>query len=598
VTSAEFLQLVATAAVMFVSGLAVSDLVTSRFRMNLGGPERALGAIVGSACLSVGLMVLNIMSGGAIFGSRWPVPLAVIIVLTARWIRRNRIDAASLKPSWGAACVIIAVLAIFVFPLISGGRGVRTGDPPWHLGWTEQLLAGEPVPVGPAPDPFARNAYPWGVHAVLATGVRVVPGSDPLTALGGLHILIAAGIALGAASLARLVDLRSGVWAAGCAALVGGFGWIQARAPDFVFSPRNARYGADLVVASPNSAYELFPPALPRELGLVLLATVGWALARKRTVLAGVLAGVTGLVSAPMFVAAIVWIIFAGAATRTFRSSLSSIGIGIAVFLLWAGPVLRDFVRFSGFVDITPRLGREWPIHESLLSWGLLLPLAVAGVVFVLRKKEELSGVLVALMCGSFAVLVLSLLRAAFGWSLAGNATLLHQGRVWPHAHLIAATFGGIAMVTISRWLSARRATALVAVGVLFAGASPALGSVAVARMLREGGSGFVYGSPDLTDGSFVRRAAEHLSTGDVLDSGQAPLLGFTIWQFSGCRLVGYDDRALAGNDLRIRFKDLAERWEEGGREAEADLALVPGSVPGALETGDFAGEQWSLIAL
>lgn len=594
----EFLRVLATAAVVFIAGLAFCDLVVDRLRLNLGGPERALGAIAGSVGLSVALMVLHIMSGGAIFGSSWPVPVVLIALLVARWTRRNRIEVGSLKPSSGALLVGIAVFAIFVSPILLGGPGARTGDPPWHLGWTEQLLAGEPVPIGPAPDPYARNAYPWGVHAVLATGARAIPGSDPLTALDGLHILIAAGVALAAASLARLAEIRSGIWAAGCVTLIGGFGWIQARAPDFVFSPRNARYGADLVAASPNSLYELFPPALPRELGLVLLACAGWALVRKQTVIAGILAGLTGLVSAPMFVAAIVWIIFTGAATRALRTSFKAIAIGLAVFSLWAGPVMRDFVRFSGFVDITPRLGREWPVYESLLAWGLLLPLAVAGLVVLFRKREEPSRALIALACGSFALLVLSLLRAAFDWSLAGNATLLHQGRVWPHAHLIAAVFGGVAMAAIWRWLSARRAAVLVAAGVLFSSASPALASVAVTRMLADGGSGFVYGSSDVGADSFVRRAASHLGPDVVLDTGQAPLLGSTIWQFSGCRLVGYDDRALAGNDLRIRFKELAERWDQQAQEDEADLALVAGSAPGALETGEFLGKEWSLITL
>ncbi len=592
----ELLRVAACAAVMFVSGMCTCDLICNRMRLVIGGPERALGAVAGSVAFSVALMVANIISGGAIFGSRWPVPVTIVALVVWRWLRREQIEVGSMKPGLPALVVAAAVVAIFVSPLVLGGRGVRTGDPPWHLGWTEQLLAGEPVPVGPAPDPYARNAYPWGVHAVLATTARAIPGAEPLSAFDGLTVLIAMGMTLGAACLARVVDVRAGAWAAGCTSLIGGFGWVQARAPDFSLSPWDARYGADLVVASPNSVYELFPPGLPRELGLVLLACAGLAFARKRYSVSGVLVGLTGLVSAPMFVAAVVWIIFGGIATRAAGASAKTIGIGFVTFGLWAGPVLRDFVRFSGFVDITPRLGREWPLHEALLSWGLLLPLALGGIVVVWRRKDEASRVIIGFTIGSLTLLILALLRAAFGWSLAGNATLLHQGRVWPHAHLLGAVLGGLALAAIWPWLSARKATALLAIGSVFAAASPALASAAVTRMLRDGESGFVYGTPDLVDGSFVRRAAAHLSPDAVLATGQAPALGFMIWQFSGCRLSGYDDASLAGNDLRIRFKDLAEQSGDQAERTEADLAIVAGVVPGALESGEFRGEEWSLI--
>ena len=63
--------------------------------------------------------------------------------------------------------------------------------PPWHLGWTEQLLGGDPFPTGPAPE-FGRNAYPWGLHATMATMVRLAPGTDPLVAFETLHLVLIA----------------------------------------------------------------------------------------------------------------------------------------------------------------------------------------------------------------------------------------------------------------------------------------------------------------------------------------------------------------------------------------------------------------------
>ena len=37
----------------------------------------------------------------------------------------------------------------------------------------------------------------------------------------------------------------------------------------------------------------------------------------------------------------------------------------------------------------------------------------------------------------------------AFDWTLAGNATLLHQGRVWPPMHLLGAALAGAALVAL-----------------------------------------------------------------------------------------------------------------------------------------------------
>lgn len=577
-----------------------------------GRPERALMAVVVGVAVSVALMVAHIVTGGAVFGRPGVVP--ILLAILCIWSVRRRPLRLSVPGSLAVRVAFAgAVLAaLYAAPALIGGSSIRTGDPPWHLGWTEQLLAGDPVPTGPAPSAVARNAYPWGYHAVLATMTRAVPGSDPATAHEAVHLLLIAAIPLAAAAIARRLHPRAGWAAAAMVGLVGGFGWLQARGADLVTSPSNARYGADLVVASPNTVYELFPPPLPRELGLVLLGAVVALVAlaverddRRIVTGAGAVAGLVGLVSVPLFAGLIVSAGFGFAFARRARWAARALVPAVVVFALWAGPVVAEAARHGGFVSITPRLGLEWPLHTALLSWGLLLPLALAGIVWAVRSASPDARVVTGFAAGGSVVLALSIVRAAAGWDLAGNATLLHQGRVWPPLHLLGAALAGVAVVA-GHDLVVRvtgRAVALAATGavVIAGGVSPALASVHLTHVIAEGGAGFVYARADLEPVSFVRDAAERLSPDDVVDVGAVPPeLAFLLFQFSGVRLVSYDDPRLAGNDLRIRYRDLARAWQRGLRSRPTHV-VVPGAggpeTPGELiVTGTYEGATYLLI--
>jgi hypothetical protein len=602
----------------------------------IGNPERTLAAIVGAVVLATLLMVAHILTWGNVFGNPFVVPLlaagAIALGLKDRsWPR---------SVPWVRVTLAVLVLgALFVLPAVMAGSGLRTGDTPWHLGWTEQLLAGEVLPTGFAPE-FARNAYPWGFHSVLATMVRIVPGSDPQVAHEALHILIVIGIPVAAASLARRLDRRAGWAGAGAAALVGGFGWIEAGGPAFVLSPSLARYGADLVVASPNSVYELFPPVLPRELGLVVVAAAGVVMALRvegsepsQGTVSGAIVGLAGLVSLPMFVTGVLWVVAAAvgvAPGRRLRFLSTALLSAAGVLGIWALPVVGQYFAYGGFVDVTPRLGVEWPLDDALWSWGLLLPLSIAGAVIVVRaSRPPRARVLLAYTAATISFLALTLLRAEFGWNPLGNATLLHQGRVWPVVHLLAAAFAGVAIYAGWTWL--RRASnggfrtfkragppkttpevrrgpaplAVAGVSLLFlVGAiSPVLASIRLTEWIRIHERGYLYSRPDLRDGAFVREAAEFLSAGDVVRTEGSDFLGFLLWQMSGARLSTYDDDRLDGNDARIRYKELAERWDErmasGGFEADYVAVRAADAPDGAdaLVSGNFRDETWVLIA-
>jgi hypothetical protein len=573
-------------------------------------PERALLAIVGFLGWCIVLMIGHIITGGAVFGLAPVAPTATALLVAILWRRTRWVRQV---PWLKLVAAVFVLFTLFALPAIDGGSGVRTGDPPWHLGWTEQLLAGEPTPSGPAPN-ARNNAYPWGFHAVLAALVRLVPGTTPLVAHEALHLLILLGIPLGAACLARRLYPGAGWGGATAVALVGGFGWLTAREPDFVTSPSEARYGADLVVASPNSMYELLPPAAPREVGLIVLAAAATLLVlslrmenRSLRVLTGVVTGIVGLISVPLFVTALVWMV-AGSVTavrgRRFRN-LGEIALpAVIVFALWAGPVAANFIQLGGFVNITPKLGIEWPLPTALWSWGLLLPMAGAGFIGAVRSRHGQTRTMLAFAAGSTLTLALAIARGAFEWDLAGNTTLLHQGRVWPPAHLVAAAFAGLGLMTMYQWVARgapRIASAGLAAVLAVGAASPVLGSARLAEIIEAREDGYSYARPEIEVDSFVQRAAGTLTPDDVVLVEGSNDLGFLLFQFSGVKLAAYDDPRLDHNDLRIRYRELAESWdrrmEQGGFEADYRVEPVASQAPnGAITIGDYGGETWVLL--
>ncbi len=597
---------------LILVGWATSEAVARRIGAlnELGGPERTLLALAGAVVSAVALMVGHVVTGGAVFGVVGLVPALAILWLVAC---RRLLKLPRRLPWRPLLAFAVLLFVIYAIPAWLGGSGVRTGDSPWHLGWSEQLLAGEAVPTGPAPE-FGRNAYPWGWHAVIATMVRLVPGTAPLVAYEALHLLLLAGAPLAAACLARRVDARAGWGAAAAVSLVGGFGWILSRGPAFVATPGEARYGADLVVASPNSVYELFPPALPRELGVVLLGVVGLLVLiavrsddRRVAIVAGVATGVLGLVSVPLFVSALVWTatILMGNRGSLGHYWLHLFGPLVVVFALWAGPVAADYVRFGGFVDITPILGKEWPLWTALGAWGLLLPAAVGGALLGRNQNDARSLLLCA--AASIVLVALALARGAHGWTLGGHPTLLHQGRVWPAAHLLAAAFAGVAIVRAYSWLARRSRFAVAtacAVVLPLAAASPVLASLKLTEIIQRAGGGFVYGAADLSADSFVRGAAAELDPADVVRVQGDPKLGLLLFEFSGVKVTNYDDPRLDGNDLRIRYRDRARAWDQrmasGGFRPSHVAVPVGGGLLAEPSTvvalGRFRGEEWVLV--
>lgn len=597
-----------------IAGLGLAWIGRSGLR-DFGSPERALLSLLGFVGFTLLLMLMHLVTGGAIFGTTYAVPVACVALGVVAWRRRPMPPRLPLP----AVFIGLVLVLLYVVPIFAAGSALRVGDPPWHLGWTEQLLAGEAVPTGPAAE-VGRNAYPWGFHALMATLVRAVPGSDPLVALEAIHVLVVVALPLAAAVLARRVVADAGMAAAAAMSLVGGWGWVARGEAIFSATPRAPQHGADLVVASPNSVYELLAPGSPRELALVLLAAGTAALLAERArpdprlgVVAGMSFGCAGLVNVPLFLTALVWLLAVAVGVPSARAAvLRAAAVAGALFSLWAGPVITDYLRYGGFVSITPRLGKEWPLYLAFSSWGILLPLAMLGAWRLRRGLRAADHAFVTLCVATLVLLGLAKARGYFGWTLAGNATLLHQGRVWPALHLLGAVLAGIGLLWIYRGLIRRgRLVALAAAtGLLVIGAvSPVVAGIQLGDVVREGRNGFVYSQPHVRAGSFVRRAAALLDPADVV-AGHGPHgheIAFLLFQFSGTRLAAYDDPLLDRNDLRIRYRDLAARWNARSADgvtarathqvAPSASSAAPSTTGRALVTGTYKGISYTLYA-
>jgi len=332
---------------------------------------------------------------------------------------------------------------------------------------------------------------------------------------------------------------------------------------------------------------------------------------RRLALLSGVAVGMVGLISVPLWFTGIIWtaigVVLTGAAGRR-RMLIPMVAPGVVVFGLWAVPVALNYMRYGGFIP-TSELGVEWPPLTALAAWGLLLPLALAGIALAWRSGTTSAHVILAFGGVTVVMLVLARARSEFDWNLASNATILHQGRMWPVAHLLGSAFAGAALAAGFRWMRRRSEfLAPLAVGVLIIVGSLSLwlSSQGLTEIIREHEDSWLYTRAEFAPDAFIDRAAEQLGPDDVVQAPQGDdnVLGFWLFQFSGARVNAHSDSRFPGNELRIRYQDLARSYGEtmasGGFEAdfipmpESEAADIPEAA--IVTEGPFRGETWVLV--
>jgi hypothetical protein len=131
---------------------------------------------------------------------------------------------------------------------------------------------------------------------------------------------------------------------------------------------------------------------------------------------------------------------------------------------------------------------------------------------------------------------------------------------------------------------------------------SPIFASISLTERIEGHEAGFVYAHPNFDPDAFISRAARRLGPDDIVRVEGDDFLGLMLFQFSGAKLATRDDTRLMGNDLRIRFKELARRWDRRveGAGFSADYVAVPvadvSSGADVVCSGEYRSRRWVLI--
>jgi hypothetical protein len=180
---------------------------------------------------------------------------------------------------------------------------------------------------------------------------------------------------------------------------------------------------------------------------------------------------------------------------------------------------------------------------------------------------------------------------------------------MWPVAHLLGSAFAGAGLAAGFKWMKRRSeflAQLVVAALLIVGSLSLWLSSQALTEIIMKHEDSWLYTRADFAPDAFIGKAAEELDPDDVVQAPQDEnnVLGFWLFQFSGSRVNGHSDSRYPGNELRIRYQDLAGRYGEvmasGG--FEVDYMPMPASeatdIPSSaiVTEGVFRGETWVLV--
>ena len=358
----------------------------------------ALPCLLGYALI---LMLGHMATGGWLFSHGWFIRMLTALIALVLLVARIRTH--SSKPEkqdtwmlWLGFSMVVVALVLWGYPTLEEFPLHYSPDTRAHMGWAHQLLNGSPTPTA-ALSGDIPNFYPWPFHVFTALVALFTPGGNPFHALVPMHFIVVAGVVLGLFALGR--EFRSGpvspIATVLFGALTGGFGFIVARGPEIVLSPRKEEmlefWGDLLFLRSQNFAFSNLVPPFPRDLTFALLPVFLLLLIRglRRDsklylVAAGTVLGGMGLAHGgeAFLVAALTAVIVI---LITFRDGillrLASVLVpAIILFAIWAGPLVVNYFRHGGFFDMS-RSSLDYPLWSAVTSWGVILPLGVYGVV-------------------------------------------------------------------------------------------------------------------------------------------------------------------------------------------------------------------------
>ena len=558
---------------LLLLGYLVADLAIGRRRV--AEVVRWGLALPGACVFSLLLMILHMVSSGGFFDRPLLVRSFTVTVfvglLAHRLLKRGERDRQDLAIA--GALVILAVV-VWGSPVARMIPLTATADTQLHNGWIDQMLRGETTP-GAVLTGDIPNYYPWLFHALGSLTTLFTPGGTPYHALAPLQLFHVAGFALTLFALGRSIgrSTAAGFGASLLGALSGGFGFVMLDGLDVVTDPRAGdgaaalTYGGDLLFSrSYNVAFHGLAPPFPRDLAFALLAGTILLLAlamreggRWQFVASGVTLGMLGLTGGETFiVGAGVALVASLVSPSKVRTVMTIFVPALALYSLWAVPMIVNYARLDGFVSITHIIPVALPASAILISWGLATPFALVASAKNLRNISDPGVKLVAIFTAvSGAVLLISALIPR----VLGDAfdTLGRAHRYWPIFFMAVAVLASLGVRDLLAWVTERGRVlgrAMVALLTALACASPAVASIALPSNIgrypeiREA----MMDEPD----NLLAELRAVAGQGCVVAAPQS--IAREVFSFTGFRMVLWTGAWFGENRARIRWGGIYDR--------------------------------------
>jgi hypothetical protein len=552
-------------------------------------------SFLGLSILVLVLMLVHIASRGWLFSSAWTTRLSTLVVAVLLGYARFR--ASRRDNQWkgqlrdggtvALACLMAIALLVWCLPVFELLPLDFKGDTKTHLAWAAQLRAANATPTGLVAGSIP-NYYPWNFHALLAYLSCFASGGRPPNALGTLQVLITLGSVMTLFALGREIG-RSWIYGAAGAVLgsiAGGFGFLKSGGPALVLDPRAdggaaaVQFFGDLLYRrSYNSAFFNLPPPFPRDQAMVLLSAFLLLLVlgiRRRNIIilisAGIALGLVGLTGAEAFIigvaTAIIMVMLTNEMTR-IKVAASVLGTAVAVYSLWAAPLVFSHVSLGGFVDTSGELVRL-PAYAIVLTWGVTVPLALYGMFRFVERIRKDPGPRVAFAALLASVTVLGLSSFAVAVLGEGFSTLGRQHRYWPLVHfglVLWALLGlGDALVRL-RGVGIWATRTLGVVTVSLAIASPLMAGLSATRELATNGP-----LTQTLRGERTVLTVASPSLGPTCIAAAPAEISRPVVAYSGYRLVFYPPKT------RVRWRAIEERIGTDTALSRDSKLLVSGS--------------------
>jgi hypothetical protein len=333
-------------------------------------------------------------------------------------------------------------------------------------------------------------------------------------------------------------------------------------------------------------SFDNISPPLPRDIAIVLVVAfvllIVLGFLRRSPFLfiaAGVLLGLVGLTSGGEWyfvgLAMAIGTVFVRSEIPRIHRVVAVAVPAIALYALWAVPLVAGYRRLGGFVNTTATPAVILSPAAILLSWGFVSPLAVYAAVRWVRPhiREPATQSLIVLVTVAAIFLVgSSVIPRVLG---SGFETIGASSRYWPVLYLGLSILAGVAGAELLGTLDRRRILlgSILAVVVAASVATPLWQSV---QLVRRWTWPEMLGAAILDRPNVVTEAAAMGRARCVTASPR--YIQMAIFSLAGYRQVAYHgDKGHVGNYSRIRWRNIYDHIPSDAQRLADDEILMTG---------------------